>query len=75
MGTTVPSREKITSTEKLLDIIRNEKSSGNYTGIVGLTHPKREKSGLLNILMKLKLTNREKYYVGGGLFLLVLFLV
>jgi general secretion pathway protein M len=29
----------------------------------------------MNILMKLKLTNREKYYVGGGLFLLVLFLV
>ena len=29
----------------------------------------------MNILMKLKLSNREKYYVGGGLFLLVLFLV
>ncbi|MEA3470809.1 MAG: type II secretion system protein GspM [Thermodesulfobacteriota bacterium] len=29
----------------------------------------------MNVLMKLKLTNREKYYVGGGLFLLVLFLV
>ncbi|MBW2636387.1 MAG: type II secretion system protein M [Deltaproteobacteria bacterium] len=29
----------------------------------------------MNILMKLKLTNREKYYVGGGLLLLVLFLV
>ena len=29
----------------------------------------------MNILVKLKLSNREKYYVGGGLFLLVLFLV
>jgi general secretion pathway protein M len=29
----------------------------------------------MNILMKLKLTNREKYYLGGGLLLLVLFLV
>jgi general secretion pathway protein M len=29
----------------------------------------------MNILMKLKLTNREKYYVAGGLFLLILFLV
>jgi len=29
----------------------------------------------MNILMKLKLTKREKYYVGGGLLLLVLFLV
>ncbi len=71
----MPSQEKITSTEKLLDIIRNEKSSGSYTGIAGFTDPKKEKSGLMNILMKLKLSNREKYYVGGGLFLLVLFLV
>jgi general secretion pathway protein M len=29
----------------------------------------------MNVLMKLKLTSREKYYVAGGLSLLVLFLV
>jgi type IV pilus assembly protein PilM len=48
VGARLPSQEKISSTEKLLDIIRNEKSSDSHSGVAGLTDPNEERSGLLN---------------------------
>lgn len=45
----MPSQKKISSTEKLLDIIRNEKSSGGHFGVDDHTEPKGGRPGLLNV--------------------------
>lgn len=46
MGTRLPSQEKISSTEKLLDIIRNEKFSDVHGGVDDRAEPKGDRTEL-----------------------------